>query len=82
MMSGVYRHSFHNAKQSGNSGQHKIQITETGAAKADVAVHVRRRIVQIQRERPGVGTIVPIAATDEGSTVLIDIIPLHFCKNA
>lgn len=33
-----------------------------GATKTDVAVHVRRRIVQIQRKRAGVGAIVPIAA--------------------
>jgi hypothetical protein len=59
--SGVYWHAFRFAKQNGNSGQH-LKITEAGTAKADVVVRVRGRIVQIQRERPVVVTIVPIAA--------------------
>lgn len=36
----------------------------TGATKPNVRVHIRRRIVQIQRERPIIHPIVPIAATD------------------
>jgi len=33
-----------------------------GTTEANVVVRIRRRIVQIQREHTGVGTIVPIAA--------------------
>jgi len=33
----------------------------TGAAKADVVVLVRRRIVQVQGKNTRIGTIVPIA---------------------
>jgi len=52
-----------------------------GAAKADVAVRVRGRIVQIQRERPGVGAIVPIAAAEKGPACFLDRVPSAF-KNA
>jgi len=38
----------------------------TGTAEADVVVRVRRRVVQIQRERAGIVAIVPIAAAFEG----------------
>jgi Ni,Fe-hydrogenase III component G len=36
-----------------------------GATKANVVVTVRRRVVQIQVERPSIAGVVPIAATDE-----------------
>jgi len=36
----------------------------TGATKPNVRVHIRRRIVQIQREGSGIHRIIPIAAAD------------------
>jgi len=51
-----------NALRSGRNSQ-KVP----GTPKADVAVHIRGRIVQIQRKRAGVGAIVPIAAAFEGT---------------
>ena len=56
--------SFHFRKNE-NSG--KVITTEAGAAKTDVVVRVGRRIVQIQGKQPGIGPIVPIAATDKAA---------------
>jgi len=39
--------------------------TEAGTAKANVVVRVRRSIVEVQGEGPGIRTIVPIATADE-----------------
>lgn len=36
-----------------------------GDAKANIGIGIRRRIVQIQRERPCIRRFVPIAAADE-----------------
>ena len=35
----------------------------TGAAETNIVVRIARDIVQIQRERPGVVRVIPIAAT-------------------
>ncbi len=35
----------------------------TGAAEANIVVRIARGIVQIQRERPSVARVIPIAAT-------------------
>jgi len=35
----------------------------TGAAETNIVVRIGRGIVQIQRERPRVGGVIPIAAT-------------------
>jgi len=47
-----------------------------GAAKPDVAVRVRGRIVQIQRESAGIGAIVPIAAAFQGTCAILS--PLKY----
>jgi len=38
-----------------------------GAAKPNVRVHVRRRIVQVERKHARIRLIVPIAAADEAA---------------
>jgi len=48
-------------KSSFSSG---VFVKTTGATKPNVRVHIRRRIVQIQRESSGIHRIIPIAAAD------------------
>jgi hypothetical protein len=43
----------------------KTNVPSENAAKPDVVVRVRRRIVQIQSEQAGIRRVVPIAATFE-----------------
>lgn len=58
-----------------NSGHKIIQTTEAGTPKADVSIRVRRRIVQIQREHAGIGSIVPVAAAFERIPLLLLTLP-------
>jgi len=44
-------------------------IKTTGTTKTNIRVHIRRRIVQIQCESPGIHRIIPIAAADSRETV-------------
>ena len=47
-----------------------LLASRRSGAKADVVVHVRRQIVQIQGEpRPGIGAIVPIPATESSTRI-------------
>lgn len=40
----------------------------TGATKPNVRIHIRRRVVQIQRKRPIIRRVIPIAAADRRAT--------------
>ena len=51
----------------------KVRIP--GATESDVRVRIRRRIVQIQIEEPGVRAIVPIPATQDHTTQQLDFTP-------
>ena len=42
-----------------------------GAAKPDIVVLIRRRIIQIQSKHPGIGRIIPITAAEKGLTSVI-----------
>jgi hypothetical protein len=44
-----------------------VEPEAPGDPKANVGIGIRRRIVQIQRECPGIRAIVPIAAADEAA---------------
>lgn len=42
-----------------------VEPEAPGDAEPNIRIGIRRRIVQIQRERPGIRAIVPIATADE-----------------
>lgn len=48
-----------------------------GAAKPDVVVGVRRRIVRIQGKDTGIRAIVPVAAADQGRALASSPIRTH-----
>ena len=42
-----------------------VEPEAPGDAEANIAIRIRRGIIQIERERPGIAAIVPITTTDE-----------------
>lgn len=50
------------------------QGSEAGT-EADIAVRIRAGVVEVQRAKPGIGRIVPIAATDR-QALIVDARPL------
>ena len=48
---------------------------ESGA-EADVRVHVRPRVVQVQRAQPGIRAVVPVAAEDRKPSRYFQINPV------
>lgn len=54
------------------------QGSEAGT-EADIAVRIRAGVVEVQRAQPGIGRIVPIAATDR-QALIVDARPLLLFK--